>query len=148
MTSVDSGVSQALADMYARHTAQFMEALVGTVGSLGCYVDLTKNGSHLDELLKAHKPTSVKVALWGRKRAFAYVRVASMMELFAADFCRQAEERIGNWTIDLKADAARQRHQHREAEDDVAVRQDVLIFLKLGNFMAEMQGRHALKQFV
>ena len=30
----------------------------------------------------------------------------------------------------------------------MAVRQDVLIFWKLGNFMAEMQGRHALKQFV
>ena len=30
----------------------------------------------------------------------------------------------------------------------MAVRQDVLIFWKLGNFMAEMQGHHALKQFV
>ena len=30
----------------------------------------------------------------------------------------------------------------------MAVRQDVLIFSKPGNFMAEMQGRHALKQFV
>ena len=30
----------------------------------------------------------------------------------------------------------------------MAVRQDVLIFWKLGNFVAEMQGRHALKQFV
>ena len=30
----------------------------------------------------------------------------------------------------------------------MAVRQDVLIFWKPGNFMAEMQGRHALKQFV
>ena len=30
----------------------------------------------------------------------------------------------------------------------MAVRQDVLIFGKPGNFMAEMQGRHALKQFV
>ena len=30
----------------------------------------------------------------------------------------------------------------------MAVRQDVLIFWNPGNFMAEMQGRHALKQFV
>ena len=30
----------------------------------------------------------------------------------------------------------------------MAVRQDVLIFWKPGNFMAEMQGCHALKQFV
>ena len=30
----------------------------------------------------------------------------------------------------------------------MAVRQDVLIFGKPGNFIAEMQGRHALKQFV
>ena len=30
----------------------------------------------------------------------------------------------------------------------MAVRQDVLIFWKPGNFMAEMQGRDALKQFV
>ena len=30
-----------------------------------------------------------------------------------------AEERIGNWTTNLKADAARQRHLHREAEDDI-----------------------------
>ena len=30
----------------------------------------------------------------------------------------------------------------------MAVRQDVLIFLKLGNFMKKMQGCHALKQFV
>ena len=33
-------------------------------------------------------------------------------------------------------------------KDTVAVRQDVFIFWKPGNFMAEMQGRHALKQFV
>ena len=30
----------------------------------------------------------------------------------------------------------------------MAVRQYVLIFGKLGNFIAEMHGRHALKQFV
>ena len=30
----------------------------------------------------------------------------------------------------------------------MAVRQDVLIFEKPGNFMAEMHGPHALKQFV
>ena len=30
----------------------------------------------------------------------------------------------------------------------MAIRQDVLIFWKLGNFMAEMQRYHALKQFV
>ena len=30
----------------------------------------------------------------------------------------------------------------------MAIRQDVLIFWKPGNFMAEMQGRHALKQSV
>ena len=30
----------------------------------------------------------------------------------------------------------------------MAVRQDVLIFGKPGNFMAEMHGPHALKQFV
>ena len=30
----------------------------------------------------------------------------------------------------------------------MAVRQDVLIFGKPGNFMAEMHGHHALKQFV
>ena len=30
----------------------------------------------------------------------------------------------------------------------MAVRQDVLIFWKTENFMAEMQGHHALKQFV
>ena len=30
----------------------------------------------------------------------------------------------------------------------LAVRQDVLIFGKPGNFMAEMHGPHALKQFV
>ena len=30
----------------------------------------------------------------------------------------------------------------------MAVRQDVLIFWKPGNFMAEMHGRHALKHFV
>ena len=30
----------------------------------------------------------------------------------------------------------------------MAFRQDVLIFWKPGNFMAEMQGCHALKQFV
>ena len=30
----------------------------------------------------------------------------------------------------------------------MAVRQDVLIFWKPGNFMAEMQGHHALKQLV
>ncbi|KAI0222057.1 hypothetical protein LSAT2_026686, partial [Lamellibrachia satsuma] len=119
MTSVDSGLSQASADMYARHTARFIEALGGTVGGLGRYVELTKKGGHLDELRKAHKLTSVKAALWGLKRAFAYVRLASMTDLFAADFCRHAEERIGNWTVNLKADAARQRHRHREAEDDV-----------------------------
>ena len=33
-------------------------------------------------------------------------------------------------------------------KDTVAVRQDVLIFGKPGNFMAEMHGPHALKQFV
>ena len=33
-------------------------------------------------------------------------------------------------------------------KDTVAVRQDVLIFEKPGNFMAEMHGPHALKQFV
>ena len=33
-------------------------------------------------------------------------------------------------------------------KDTVAVRQDVLIFRKPGNFMAEMQGCHALKQSV
>ena len=30
----------------------------------------------------------------------------------------------------------------------MAIRQDVLIFWKPGNFMAEMQACHALKQFV
>ena len=30
----------------------------------------------------------------------------------------------------------------------MAIRQGVLIFWKLGNFMAEMYGPHALKQFV
>ena len=30
----------------------------------------------------------------------------------------------------------------------MAIRQDVLIFWKPGNFMAEMQGGHALTQFV
>lgn len=119
MTSVDSGLSQASADMYARHAARFVEALGGTVGGLARYVELAKKGGHLDELRKTHKPTSVKAALWGLRRAFAYVRLASMTELFAADFCRHAEERIGNWTVNMKADAARQRHRHREAEDDV-----------------------------
>ena len=33
-------------------------------------------------------------------------------------------------------------------KDTVAIRQDVLIFWKPGNFMAEMQGCHMLKQFV
>ena len=33
-------------------------------------------------------------------------------------------------------------------KDTVAVRQDVLIFWKPVNFIAEMQGCHALKQFV
>ena len=33
-------------------------------------------------------------------------------------------------------------------KETVAVRQDVLIFWKPGNVMAEMQGLHALKQFV
>ena len=31
-----------------------------------------------DELCKAHKPTSMKVALWGLNRAFAYVISAGM----------------------------------------------------------------------
>ena len=55
--------------------------------------------------------------------------LAAMTELFAADFCRQAEERIGNWTINLKADAARQWHLHREAEDDI-VRKLILLLPK------------------
>ena len=33
-------------------------------------------------------------------------------------------------------------------KDTVAMRQGVLIFWKPGNFMAEMQGCHVLKQFV
>ena len=33
-------------------------------------------------------------------------------------------------------------------KDTVAIRQDVLIFWKPVNFIAEMQGCHALKQFV
>ena len=32
--------------------------------------------------------------------------------------------------------------------DTVAIRQGILIFWKPGNFMAQMQGCHALKQFV
>ena len=40
MTSVDSGLSQASADMYARHAARFVEALGGTVGGLARYVEL------------------------------------------------------------------------------------------------------------
>ncbi|KAI0220170.1 hypothetical protein LSAT2_028315, partial [Lamellibrachia satsuma] len=42
MMSVDSGLPQASADMYAMHTARFVEALGGTVGNLGRYVDLAK----------------------------------------------------------------------------------------------------------
>ena len=103
MTSEDSGLSQALADMYARHTARFVEALGGIVGGLGRYVDLAKKGGLLDELRKAHKPTFVTAALWGLKRAFAYIRLAAMTDRFEADFCRQTEERIGNWTSNLKA---------------------------------------------
>ena len=37
-----SGLPQASADMYAMHTARFVEALGGTVGSLGRYIDLAK----------------------------------------------------------------------------------------------------------
>ena len=66
----------------SRHTARFVEAL-------GRYVDLEKRGGHMDELRKAHKPTSVTAALWGLKRAFTYVRLAAMTDLFAAGcFCR------------------------------------------------------------
>lgn len=67
--------------MYTRHTARYVEGLSGTVGGLGCYVNLTKKGAHLDKLHKVHKPMSVKAVLWGLNRAFMF-RLAAMTELF------------------------------------------------------------------
>ena len=78
-------------------------------------------------------------------RASQYCTDLSMY--FVNKLCDETSEMasrqsIGNWKMNLKADAARQWHQHREAEDDIARK---LIKLQSGN-MYDLS-RHMLHRF-
>ena len=120
MRSIECGLSASSADVYARHVSCFIEALGGRASRLGAYADLAKGGGYIDRLRSTRKATTVRSALFGLRRAFAYVRLAET-GLFDVQFCTRAEGRVTNWLRSMRNDARRQRLVHREAEDGVVV---------------------------
>ena len=62
---IECGLSASTAELYARHGSCFI-----------AYAELAEGGGYIDHLRSTRKATTVRSALFGLRRAFAYVRLA------------------------------------------------------------------------
>ena len=98
----------------------FHQSSQQTPSSAGRYVDLAEGGGYIDRLCSTRKATTVRIALFGLRHAFAYVQLAET-GLFDGQFCTRVQSKISNWVHSMTNDTRRQRSVHREVKDVVAI---------------------------